>query len=164
MEGTREDVLKGIHDWTMDFEAPNILWLKGHPGVGKSAIAMGVVEQLSTMRRLGSSFFFQRQNAAVLTPHALWCTVAYDLARRHPTARRIVIAKLEEEELSPENTNVETLFRHFIHEPLMGSTGIPVARSPVVVIDALDECGGLEGPNSTHRRQLIETLRNWNIY
>jgi NACHT domain len=161
MEGTREDVLKSINDWTMDYNAPNILWLKGHPGVGKSAIAAQVVEQLSTLRRLGSSFSFQRQNAAILTPHALWCTVAYDFARRHPTARRIMIAKLEEEEFHLVTNNIEMLFRHFIHEPLLGSVDIPTARSPVVVIDALDECGGLEGQNSTHRRQLIETLRNW---
>jgi hypothetical protein len=161
MEGTREDVLKEISDWTMDFEAPNILWLKGHPGVGKSAVATVVVEQLSAMRRLGSSFFFQRQNSSILTPHALWRTVAYDLARRHPTARRIMITKLVEDEVIPSTTNIETLFCHFIHEPLIGSMGVPTARSPVVVIDALDECGGLEGQNSTHRRHLMATLRNW---
>ena len=39
MEGTRLDILGKINAWTTDFDAPNILWLKGHPGVGKSAIA-----------------------------------------------------------------------------------------------------------------------------
>jgi pantothenate kinase-related protein Tda10 len=59
LEGTRLDLLERIKEWTTDFSAPNILWLKGHPGVGKSAIATSMVEHLSAIKRLGSRFFFQ---------------------------------------------------------------------------------------------------------
>jgi 2-phosphoglycerate kinase len=66
MEGTRQDILKRIDAWTTDFDAPNILWLKGHPGVGKSAISARVVERLGAAKRLGSRFFFQRQAASIV--------------------------------------------------------------------------------------------------
>ncbi|KIM27448.1 hypothetical protein M408DRAFT_71064 [Serendipita vermifera MAFF 305830] len=161
IKGTRKAILNEIHRWAVDFNAPNILFLKGYPGVGKSAIAAEVADQLATLGRLGSSFFFQRQKAVDLTPHALWRTVAYDLSRRHSSVRKAVILKLEEDTISPTTSNLESLFRHFIREPLMKSTDIPKARLPVVVIDALDECGGLEGPQSAHRKALMKTLRDW---
>ncbi|KIM27453.1 hypothetical protein M408DRAFT_24399 [Serendipita vermifera MAFF 305830] len=161
MKGTRTAILNEIHSWATDLTAPNILWLDGYPGVGKSAIATEVVDQLAALGRLGSSFFFQRQRAADLTPHALWRNVAYDLSRRHPSVRRTVILKLEEDTTSPETFNLQNIFRHFIREPLMKSTDIPEARLPVVVIDALDECGGLEGQQSTHRKMLVKTIHDW---
>jgi len=161
MKGTREATLQRINKWTTELMAPNILWLKGHPGIGKTAIATEIVEQLASVGRLGSSFFFQRQRDAVLTPQALWRTVAYDLARKHPTIRGTVVAKLKEGAVPLTNAKLENLFRHFIRDPLLLSGEIPNGRLPVIVIDALDECGGLEGQNSEHRESLLDTLRNW---
>ncbi|KIM26361.1 hypothetical protein M408DRAFT_72893 [Serendipita vermifera MAFF 305830] len=161
MEGTRKAIFKKVHDWVADINAPNILWLKAYPGVGKSAIATELVDQLAGLGRLGSSFFFQRQKAADLTPHALWRTVACDLARRHSSIRKTVIFKLGEDANSPRTSNIQRLFQNFIWEPLTQATDIPNARLPVVVIDALDECGGLEGQHSAHREALVKTLRNW---
>ncbi|KIM27688.1 hypothetical protein M408DRAFT_24339, partial [Serendipita vermifera MAFF 305830] len=72
MEGTREDVLKAVFDWVADYEAANIFWLMGHPGVGKSAIAASLVEKLRDTARLGSSSFFQRERSNAMTTSALW--------------------------------------------------------------------------------------------
>ncbi|KIM32665.1 hypothetical protein M408DRAFT_312837 [Serendipita vermifera MAFF 305830] len=36
-----------------------------------------------------------------------------------------------------------------------------IGSSPVVVLDALDECGGLDGQRSDHRRNLLRTLKSW---
>jgi NACHT domain len=161
LEGTRLDLLERIKEWTTDFSAPNILWLKGHPGVGKSAIATSMVEHLSTMKRLGSRFFFQRQKANIMTSNALWRTVAYDLARRHPTIRKSIIAKLKEDDLSLTTINVDKLFLHLILEPLIESERNSEELLPVVVIDALDECGGLEGQYSADRKALMRTFTSW---
>ena len=38
MEGTRKGVFKEIDGWINDFGAPNVLWVSGCPGSGKSAI------------------------------------------------------------------------------------------------------------------------------
>jgi NACHT domain len=161
LEGTRLDLLERIKGWTNDFSAPNILWLKGHPGVGKSAIATSMVEHLSTMKRLGSRFFFQRQKANVMTSNALWRTVAYDLARRHPSIRKAIVTKLKEDDLSLTTFNVDKLFLHLIREPLIESESSSEELLPVVVIDALDECGGLEGQYSADRKALMRTFTSW---
>jgi hypothetical protein len=161
MDGTRQDILAMIDAWTTDFDAPNILWLTGHPGIGKSAIASSLVEHLRGKSRLGSSFFFQRARAATMTPHALWCTVAYDLARQYPLIRKHLVATLNENETIHATVNIDTLFRELIHKPLKANEKVPVGRLPVIVIDALDECGGLEGQYSEHRRGLMATLKSW---
>jgi NACHT domain len=160
LEGTRLDLLEKIKAWTTDFSAPNILWLRGHPGVGKSAIAMSMVEHLSTMKRLGSRFFFQRQKANIMTSNALWRTIAYDLARRHPAIRHGIVAKLKGDDLTLMTANVDKLFLHLIREPLIESES-NLELLPVVIIDALDECGGLEGQYSTDRKALMRTLTSW---
>ena len=161
MDGTRRDILTAIDDWIEDLQAPNILWLKGHPGVGKSAVAASVVERLQASRRLGSSFFFQRDTAILTTPAALWRTVAFDLARKYPSVRSIIVVKLSADEVGPSTANINVLFRRLIHESLMASTDIPRGRFPVVVVDALDECGGLDGQYSNHRASLLHTLKSW---
>jgi NACHT domain len=161
LEGTRLDLLERIKAWTTDFNAPNILWLKGHPGVGKSAIATSMVEYLSTMKRLGSRFFFQRQKANIMTANALWRTVAYDLARMHPTIRKAIVTKLKEGDISLTTVNIDKLFVHLISQPLSGSERNLEELRPVVVIDALDECGGLEGQYSADRKALMRTFTSW---
>ncbi|KIM26984.1 hypothetical protein M408DRAFT_72023, partial [Serendipita vermifera MAFF 305830] len=161
MEGTRQDILAEINSWLDDIDAPNILWLKGYPGVGKSAISSSLVEQLRSSVRLGSSFFFQREKPNVMTPHALWRTVAYDLGRQYPNVRKCLISTLKEDESIPNTVNVDKLFRQLIHDPLVASEDIPVGRLPVVVIDALDECGGLDGQYSEHRVGVLRTLKIW---
>jgi hypothetical protein len=161
MEGTRRDILERIDTWAVDFDAPNILWLKGHPGVGKSAISASVVERLGAAKRLGSRFFFQRQAAASMTTSALWRTVAYDLARQYPTMRKHLLAALKEDETIPAIVDAEKLFRRLIEQPILASEEMPPKRLPVVIIDALDECGGLDGQDSEVREDLMRTIGCW---
>ncbi|KIM24753.1 hypothetical protein M408DRAFT_75414, partial [Serendipita vermifera MAFF 305830] len=160
LEGTRRDILQNIRSWAADLEAPNILWVNGYPGVGKSAIASTIVEELRSSNRLGSSFFFQRERADTMTPNALWSKVAHDLARRYASIRKHLITTLNENENLPTSPNVDALFRQLIYEPLMESD-IPTEKLPVIVLDALDECGGIEGWRSDHRKKLTLTLKSW---
>ncbi|KAJ7873058.1 hypothetical protein B0H14DRAFT_2313272, partial [Mycena olivaceomarginata] len=60
MHGTRLDILRSIHDWANNLDGPNVFWLHGYPGTGKSAIAITVAAQLLESGRLASSFFFKR--------------------------------------------------------------------------------------------------------
>jgi hypothetical protein len=156
MSGTRQHVFSRINDWLVDFEAPNILWIKGYPGIGKSAISSSLVEQLRSSKRLGSSFFFQRANAAVMTSGTLWRTVAYDLARQYPLIRKNLVAVLETEDMVSA-ANPEKLFLQLIDGPLMATGEIPSDRLPVIVI----ECGGLDGLQSEDRKDLRQTLKRW---
>ncbi|KAJ3518014.1 hypothetical protein NLJ89_g134 [Agrocybe chaxingu] len=161
MRGTRLDVLSSIDDWVDDFKALNILWIRGFPGVGKSAIAGSLIQKLRAMNRLGSNFIFERAKSTTSTPNALWRSVAFDMSRLYPTVRKIVIERLEDEEVDVDSSNVKTIFRNLIEEPLLASYDIPIGRLPVVVIDALDECGGNRGQQSADREGLLSTLKRW---
>jgi hypothetical protein len=129
--------------------------------VGKSAIARKLVTRLKSSHRLGSSFFFQRELAAVQTPVNLWRTFAFDLSREYPSMRSAIVTQLKDGEIDLENTDAGELFRSLVEGPLKLSVDIPPGRLPVVVIDALDECGGLEGSRSKHRTILLQGIKAW---
>jgi len=161
MDGTRLDVLSSIEDWVDDLKARNILWIRGFPGVGKSAIASSIIQTLRQKNRLGAFYIFERARATAATPNALWRSVAYDLARTYPTFRRIVVERLDDEEVDVDSSNIKAVFRNIIEEPLEGCNDIPSGRLPVIVVDALDECGGLRSRYSPHREGLLSTLSRW---
>lgn len=150
-----------IEKWVDGPESPNILWLNGFPGVGKSAIVRKLVTNLKSSHRLGSSFFFQRELSSVQTPAALWRTVAFDLARQYPSARNAIVTKLKDDEVDLEIADADELFLSLVEEPLKYSTNIPPGRLPVIVIDAVDECGGFDGSQSKHRSVLLRGLKAW---
>ncbi|EAU80678.2 HNWD1 [Coprinopsis cinerea okayama7 len=161
MKGTRLSVLSAIDEWVHDLEASNVLWIRGFPGAGKTAIASTIVNQLRDLNRLGARFVFQRDQETVSTANALWRSVAYDLARLYPSVRRIIVERIREEDVDVETSNVRVLFRELIEEPLRECRDIPSGRLPVIVIDALDECGGRDGRRSIHRATLLQTLKRW---
>jgi hypothetical protein len=163
MEGTREDVFAEIDAWIDDLDAPNILWLKGFPGTGKSAIAMSTMQRLTRSRRLGSAFFFERDNATQKSAPMLWRCVASDLAQRYPCLRSVIVRKLRDHEVDPSKAHVPLLFEHLIEAPLRscGNNDIPRGHLPVVIVDALDECGGLEAARSRDREWLLDTVALW---
>ena len=162
MDGTREDIMAKIDEWCDDLDASsNILWIRGFPGVGKSAIARKLATRLKSAHRFGSSFFFQRELAAVQTPANLWRTVAFDLSREYPSARSVIVAKLKDGEIDLENTDAGELFGSLVEGPLKHSSDILPGRLPVVVIDGVDECGRFDGSRSKHRTILLQGVKAW---
>lgn len=161
LNGTRKALLQMFDIWLTDFDAPNILWIKGFPGVGKSAIASTLVERLHQNHRYGSSFFFRRSLATLTTPNALWAKVAYDLSRVHPTVKKSVVEKLEEGLVSASTSSAAAIFHHLVEEPLSlcSSSDMPVGRLPVVIVDGLDECGGFD--NYQSQVTLLQSLKVW---
>ncbi|KAJ6572212.1 hypothetical protein B0H19DRAFT_1023866 [Mycena capillaripes] len=160
MSGTRLDILKSIHDWANDLDGPNVFWLHGYPGTGKSAIAMTITAQLLESGRLASSFFFKREEFLSQTPKDLWCSVAYDFAEKYPEIRSKVILTLESGEVVPHITGYEDLFEKLIIKSLEKPLLVPPGRMPILVIDALDECGGLTASRS-YQKQVLESLGHW---
>ncbi|TDL24718.1 hypothetical protein BD410DRAFT_850870, partial [Rickenella mellea] len=161
MGGTREDILRHINEWIDNTDLPNILWLHGFPGVGKSTIASSLIETLRESHRLGSYFYFERAKATLTTPATLWRTVAYDLACLYPSARNMIISEWDEGVVGANTVDANKLFHHLVEKPLKSCMDIPSGRLPVVVVDALDECGGLDGVHSEHRQSLLRTIKCW---
>src|ERR1700722_3003860 len=172
MEGTRQWLVDSIHRWLDDQQAPNILWLSGSPGSGKSTIASTLVSDLSEMGLLGSSFFFKRGDIARSDPAALWRTVAFDLAQNDSFFAERLIQTLKERRVDPTRADIKSHFKYLVEDPLTVSlakreatprvqNGVTNAmRSPIVVLDALDECGS-DPSQSTQRQFLMDTIIKW---
>jgi hypothetical protein len=160
MNGTRKDVLSSVDDWLNDFtiDTRNILLLSGSPGSGKSTIAASMVSDLDRRKRLGSSFAFKHSEASLSDPTAVWRTVASDLARFHPSVKDSLVEILGRVE--PGRADIDLQFQRLIEESLMQNVKKLSHNPPVVVLDALDECGS-DRSLFGQRRQLFDTLRKW---
>jgi hypothetical protein len=132
----------------------------GSPGAGKSAIAASIVSNLDDRRRLASSFAFKHSNASLSDPSVVWRTVAYDLARFHPGMNDSLVGVLKG--VDP-GRNLALQFQRLIAEPLTKSRYELLSNPPVVVLDALDECGS-DRSQSDERRRLLETLTQWRSF
>ncbi|CAG7846463.1 SubName: Full=Related to WD40-repeat protein (Notchless protein) {ECO:0000313/EMBL:CCA66915.1} [Serendipita indica DSM 11827] len=137
--GTRVEILEQCQTWVQDPKAPNILWIKAAPGQASRPL---------------------HQAYAITTTKALLQSVAYDLAR-HPTIRKHLARMLKGDEIDLATPNIDELFHQLVAEPLLKIGNLPNDQTPVVIIDALDECGGLEGAYSAERQQLMRTLVLW---
>ncbi|KAJ7929527.1 WD40-repeat-containing domain protein, partial [Mycena leptocephala] len=159
MEETRVDILQDINKWIDNVQGPNLFWLYGHPGTGKSTIATTVKDQLQAAGRLGSSFFFRQQDSGVQTPESLWCSIAFDLAQKYPTIQRVVVDQLKIHDINPDSDS--KIIHHQLIVPLLVvDLQTEPKKLPVVIIDALDECGGRKQDTSALDR-LLSTLSTW---
>ena len=154
LPGTRKDVLQQIHDWTTDDQARNILWLRGSPGAGKTAVASSLVSELGT--KLGARFFFKRDDAAVNDPVVLWPTIACDLARTDPTFKKILVDVSRGNQADSVGVNVQTQFMDLIHSPTTTRSNDANLGVSVIVLDALDECYRY----SEHWRDLLVSIKS----
>jgi hypothetical protein len=173
---TRRWAIDEIHRLLDDDRMPNILWLSGSPGAGKSTIASTLESDLRKMGRLGSSFFCKRDDVALSDPAALWRTVAWDLAQRDAYFAEKLTSNLKHGLVDPARADIESHFKYMIAEPLTESLhkrtdglepnqsnhfhGRSSIRLPVVVLDALDECGSNDS-QSAQRRVLMDTITKW---
>jgi hypothetical protein len=84
--------------------------------------------------------------------------VALRLAEEYPTCRISILDAMRRRVL--DNATVDDVFRSIIAEPLRKygeSCNTPSNRLPVIVIDALDECGG----SLSDRRALLSHITQW---
>jgi adenylate kinase family enzyme len=164
LDSTRKELLSFITAWLDDTAEPNILWLCGAPGTGKTAIAWSLIAELEIQQRSAGGFFFRpHQNS----PSQLWCTLAYKMAKFHPAIKREVHKALKrevdktprrEEDKFPRD-DIQLIFDQLISEPLKSLAARLSTRNsrPVVLIDGLEQC--IQGyPNW---QALLDTLPQW---
>src|ERR1700733_9439076 len=137
---------------------PNILLISGSPGAGKSAIASSLVNDLAVQQRLGSYFFFKRGDANLGNPASFWRTVAHDLARFHPAVKSSLVDFLSLPGFT--DTNILLHFKAMIYDVLTKNCSLLSARPPVIIIDALTECGW-DDYHSVQRRVFLDTFTGW---
>jgi len=160
MEGTRTAILQKIEDEIKNANGPNMIWIRGSPGVGKSALAASIARRLEDQERRVISFRFDRTKSTTITTNALWRAVACDLACFYPSLRPHLTKGIQ----GHRSSDIDRLFRSLIEEPLsVLGDDVPREELPVIVIDALDECGGLRHDESGKDdfEGLVRTLKHW---
>ena len=149
MPGTCVDVLRDIQGWLCDLNMPNILWLSGSPGSGKTTIASTVVADFESF---SGQFFFHRDQAEFCDPDNLWRHLALDLALGNTELGKLISKALETQKANIRGLDISMQFEHLIVKPvqeLFQTTGKPL----LVVIDALDECDQYQ--------KLLPSLKSW---
>ena len=190
MPGTRQWMIDKIHNWLDDHQVPNILWLSGSPGAGKSAIATTLVSNLQEAGQLGSYFFCKRDDIALGDPASCWRTIAFDLAQYDPVIAKRMAENIKGKKVDPGRPDIESHFRYLIDDPLRETwkNRVELARLelgmevdedgsyirdegasesskrlitlPVVVVDTLDESGS-DGSQYEQRRTFLNTITKW---
>ena len=154
LPGTRVDDLEDILMWMATPSEENVLWLHGVAGAGKSTIAATVARHFLSHRRRGAFLHFHRNDTVNNNPTTVIRTLCRQLARFHPEIRKAMSKQLEDT-AGIESAPLSMQFEHLLLAPLSGLTESTSDGPIIIILDALDECGG---PDS--RKDLLEVLRH----
>ena len=151
MPGTREDVLTLIKTWLDDLNEPNIFWLSGSSGSGKTTIASTVVADFDCF---SGQFFFCHNEAELRDPDNLWKRIALDLSLGSDDLRKSIAQALETQKANIRGLDISMQFEHLIAKPLHQAFGTSV-KPLLIVVDGLDECDSYE--------KLLPSLFSWSF-
>jgi hypothetical protein len=124
--------------------APQIFWLSGLGGTGKTALSHTLCEKLHANGQLGASFFLSRDEADRRRVASIIPTLAFQLASVNSAYRRKLCDVLKEHPDAPSRAQQYQLKELLLH-PLKEVPSLPPY---LIIIDALDECDkerGTEG-------------------
>ncbi|KAG9123473.1 hypothetical protein FRC07_014898 [Ceratobasidium sp. 392] len=156
LAGTRERLLQEVVDWCLRSDASeNLLWIYGQAGLGKSAIATSLCQQLDKDRRLAASFFCKRDDVQRRDPQRVLTTVIHGLALQDSSYAKAVITAIQRDG-SLCSSPMQSLYEKLVEEllPLQETSDGPnPTPCHAIVVDALDECGTQDS-----RQQLLRYL------
>jgi hypothetical protein len=158
--------LKNVINWANDTspESPNIYWLFGQAGSGKSTIAYTIARRFELAPddadtiTLAGNFFCSRQFEETRESKCIIRTIAYHLALSCPSFANTLGGS---KKINPVmvNRNVKVQLQDFLVEPWLASRHPdPSTPAPnyLIVIDALDEIDGKGG--SEFLRTLVNVI------
>ncbi|KAI5117713.1 hypothetical protein M0805_006517 [Coniferiporia weirii] len=154
LEGTRTGVLEKVEAWVASDS--KLFWLHGVAGSGKSAIANSVAHMFWEQQQLAGCFFCKRDDPECREPKNVMPTLAYDISKWHAAYRLLVLSAVKGGDELKLTKSLQWQFKLLFKETLSTLAATPENTPPkslVVVIDALDECGG-----SDSRSELAEML------
>lgn len=161
MPGTRKDILREVEDWLEDRkpETPNIVWILGAPGAGKTEVSSSIVR-----RHRCVDFFAKRGISDRNNPRVIWRNIAFELTKKFPDVRREILNVLESNagNFYPNRASVKDQFRELIDGPLGRHFPSTSTDTLLIVIDALDECfDPRDSKISIDWDGFMETLVEW---
>lgn len=143
----REWLIKECHDWLNNADS-RIFWIKGSPGIGKSAFASKLTHTNNSSVVAYYECNFQSRKDEDLVASECIKSISYQLATRLPDYR---IKLLYLNDLSKDNLSKKTaddLFQYLLLDPLLRFGKIKEDMRFAIVIDGLDEAGQSGGSNS----------------
>jgi hypothetical protein len=139
LPGTRVDVVDFISAWVAHpSKDQKILWLHGLAGSGKSTLSTTVANLFRQTNRLGAFMFFNRNES---NPGLVVPTLAYSLALYDGRIGDAISAVVKDNQ-NIANENIYSQFKKLLLEPLSSLVDLQLEGPIVVVLDAMDECGG----------------------
>jgi Cdc6-like AAA superfamily ATPase len=153
LDSTRKDLLSDVTAWFDDISEPNVLWLSGAPGTGKTAIAWSLLAEIEKQQRSAGDFFFRLYQHA---PYQLWRTMAYKMAKFHPAIKHEVYKAVTREE-GVLLDDVQWTFDNLVAAPLKALDARLSNRGPILLIDGIEQCS--QWPSNW--QTAIDTLPQW---
>lgn len=148
-EGTRSDIMTVVKEWAADTESlATIFWLHGLAGSGKSTLATTLANHFRELGRLGAFLFFSRDEQS--EPATVLETIAYLIGTTYPKAG-VEISSALRNWANFRSSPLRVQFQKLLVEPLSSDGVFDNTQRPIVVLDALDECG-----SATQRKRLLE--------
>jgi hypothetical protein len=154
LQGTRTEILSQITEWVNSTgdNISRVLWLSGPAGKGKSAIAHTIANWFRETGGAGSCFCFDRHREADRRHEKIFSTIARDLADHDPGMKRALADAVVADTHLKHTTDIIQQWRKLLMQPLKKFPASS-AGSILIVIEALDESGGVET-----RRNLLRIL------
>jgi len=133
----REWLLKDIEEWRMS-STERTFWLMAEPGMGKSAIAAGLVH--TTARYTIGYHFCRFDEPSTRSPETFVCSIAFQIAARLPGYRTLLLHAARYPRKPLAELQADDLFTLFLANPLRYSIdGGQSTDRLLVIVDALDE-------------------------
>ncbi|KAB5593570.1 hypothetical protein CTheo_2959 [Ceratobasidium theobromae] len=137
-DGTRTTVLSAMDDWSHDLNAPDLYWMDGMAGTGKTTIACSFSKILEERKQLAASFFCTRSSPECRQVSRIIPTIAYQLAR-YSIPFQGALCEVLGNDPDIGTKNIAKQAERLLKEPLE-KVKKAIPENLVVVIDALDEC------------------------
>ena len=135
LEGTRIGILEELRQWASDRKGPQVFWLNGHAGSGKSTISQSFAKLLSSQGELGASFFCSRKLRNRNNAERILPTLSYQLCTSSSVFKEALLRELKADEAFASSASLAVQLEHLIIIP-----ATHLKTSTVILIDALDEC------------------------
>lgn len=139
-------------DWLENSRKPNILWMSGAPGAGKSDVATRLARRFSE----SDLHLCAKLAGEGRDPRQVWQTLAYELAGLHAGLKGSIMEVLSAKSDShySRTASVEDQF----YELVVGVLQNQQCLSVVVILEALDK---YLTEDDEHGRALLKTVARW---
>jgi RecA/RadA recombinase len=140
---TRAKILDDIRSWADNRLSAHVCWLSGPAGTGKTTVAHTIAAEYDQRGQLAATFFFWRKTKDRDDIKRLVPTLAYQIAKKIPSARKAMEKTLNLNDASPPRDPLSLSLENQLSTFLIASANPPVPN--LVVIDGLDECASQDG-------------------